>query len=119
MSAMSSGCYSRCLITTFGDITLKTPKLNEIPFKTSIIERRRREGSVEEALVEAHLAGVSVRGAEDIFRKVDTMALGNPRPGENQNRGGRNCSKKPKEAVKKVEDCIEEILTCCDFPSEH
>jgi putative transposase len=34
---------------------------------TAIIERyRRREGSVEEALVEMYLAGVSVRRVEDI-----------------------------------------------------
>lgn len=26
---------------------------------------------------------------------------------------------KLKETVKKVEDSIEETLTCCDFPSEH
>ncbi len=29
------------------------------------------------------------------------------------------CSMKLKEAAKKVEDGIEETLTCCDFPSEH
>jgi transposase-like protein len=37
------------------------------PFETAIIERyRRREASVEEALVEMYLAGVSVRRVEDI-----------------------------------------------------
>jgi hypothetical protein len=36
-------------------------------FETAIIERyRRREGSVEEALIEMYLAGVSVRRVEDI-----------------------------------------------------
>ena len=38
-----------------------------IPFETAIIERyRRRESSVEEALIEMYLAGVSVRRVEDI-----------------------------------------------------
>ncbi len=38
-----------------------------ISFETAIIERyRRRESSVEEALIEMYLAGVSVRRVEDI-----------------------------------------------------
>ena len=38
------------------------PRLKGIPFETAIIERyRRRESSVEEALIEMYLAGVSVR----------------------------------------------------------
>lgn len=41
--------------------------LRHVPFETAIIERyRRRESSVEEALVEMYLAGVSVRRVEDI-----------------------------------------------------
>ncbi len=43
------------------------PKLKEATFETAIIERyRRRESSVEEALIEMYLAGVSVRRVEDI-----------------------------------------------------
>ena len=43
------------------------PKLKETSFETAIIERyRRRESSVEEALIEMYLAGVSVRRVEDI-----------------------------------------------------
>ena len=43
------------------------PKLKGISFETAIIERyRRRESSVEEALIEMYLAGVSVRHVEDI-----------------------------------------------------
>ena len=62
-----SGHYSRNLTTTSGDVTLKVPKLKGISFETAIIERyRRRESSVEEALIEMYLAGVSVRRAEDI-----------------------------------------------------
>jgi len=62
-----SGHYDRNLTTTSGDITLKVPKLKGITFETAIIERyRRRESSVEEALIEMYLAGVSVRRVEDI-----------------------------------------------------
>jgi transposase-like protein len=43
------------------------PKLRKQTFETAIIERyRRRESSVEEALIEMYLAGVSVRRVEDI-----------------------------------------------------
>ncbi len=62
-----AGHYSRNLTTTSGDVTLNVPKLKEVAFETAIIERyRRRESSVEEALIEMYLAGVSVRRVEDI-----------------------------------------------------
>ena len=62
-----SGHYSRKLTTTSGEVRLEVPKLKGIPFETAIIERyRRRESSVEEALIEMYLAGVSVRRVEDI-----------------------------------------------------
>lgn len=48
-----SGHYNHNIQTTAGDITLKVPKLKGVPFETAIIERyRRRECSVEEALIE-------------------------------------------------------------------
>jgi len=48
-------------------VRLEIPKLKGVPFETAIIERyRRRESSVEEALIEMYLAGVSVRRVEDI-----------------------------------------------------
>lgn len=62
-----SGHYERDLITTSGEVKLKIPKLKGVAFETAIIERyRRRESSVEEALIEMYLAGVSVRRVEDI-----------------------------------------------------
>ena len=62
-----AGSYQRHLQTKAGEVTLKVPKLRTLPFETAIIERyRRRESSVEEALVEMYLAGVSVRRVEDI-----------------------------------------------------
>ena len=62
-----SGHYDRNLTTTSGDVTLHMPRLKGISFETAIIERyRRRESSVEEALIEMYLVGVSVRRVEDI-----------------------------------------------------
>lgn len=43
---------------TSGDVTLHVPRFKGVPFETAIIERyRRRESSVEEALIEMYLAG--------------------------------------------------------------
>ena len=62
-----AGHYGRKLETKAGEVKLQVPKLRKLPFETQIIERyRRRESSVEEALVEMYLAGVSVRRVEDI-----------------------------------------------------
>lgn len=62
-----AGHYERKLHTRVGQVTLKMPKLRTLPFETAIIERyQRRETSVEEALIEMYLAGVSVRRVEDI-----------------------------------------------------
>jgi putative transposase len=62
-----AGHYERGLETKAGEVTLKVPKLRRQTFETAIIERyRRREASVEEALIEMYLAGVSVRRVEDI-----------------------------------------------------
>ena len=48
-------------------MNLRVPKLKGVAFETAIIERyRRRESSIEEALIEMYLAGVSVRRVEDI-----------------------------------------------------
>ena len=62
-----AGHYRRSLETKAGKVSLKVPKLRRQTFETAIIERyRRRESSVEEALIEMYLAGVSVRRIEDI-----------------------------------------------------
>jgi putative transposase len=66
-----AGSYDRQLHTKAGEVTLQVPKLRSLPFETAIIERyRRRETSVEEALVEMYLAGVSVRRVEDITQAL-------------------------------------------------
>jgi putative transposase len=62
-----AGHYRRKFLTRSGEVTLKMPRTRTLPFETQIIERyKRREASVEEALVEMYLAGVSVRRVEDI-----------------------------------------------------
>src|SRR3954468_23096105 len=49
--------YERSLETRVGQVSLKIPKLRRQTFETAIIERcRRRESSVEEALIEMYLA---------------------------------------------------------------
>ena len=66
-----AGSYKRKLETQAGEVTLKVPKLRQATFETAIIERyKRRETSVEEALVEMYLAGVSVRRVEDVTQAL-------------------------------------------------
>src|SRR5436853_6536630 len=62
-----AGSYGRKFQTKAGEVELRVPKLRKATFESQVIERyRRRETSVEEALVEMYLAGVSVRRGEDI-----------------------------------------------------
>jgi len=62
-----AGHYNRNFETKAGKVNLKVPKLRKLTFETAIIDRyKRREASVEEALIEMYLAGVSVRRVEDI-----------------------------------------------------
>ena len=62
-----AGHYPRKLLTSAGEVDLEIPKLRTLTFETAIIQwYQRREASVEEALVEMYLAGVSTRRIEDI-----------------------------------------------------
>lgn len=62
-----AGYRDRHLHTKAGEVSLKVAKLRKQAFETAMIERyRRREASVEEALMEMSLVGVSVRRVEDI-----------------------------------------------------
>ena len=71
-----AGHYKRSLHTKAGDVALKIPKLRRAKFETAIIERyRRRESSIEEALMEMYLAGVSVRRVEDITQALWGMRV--------------------------------------------
>ena len=71
-----AGHYKRKLHTKAGEVELKMPKLRMAKFETAIIERyKRRESSVEEALMEMYLAGVSVRRVEDITEALWGMKV--------------------------------------------
>lgn len=65
--AYRSGHCKRKLVTTSGEVVLDAPKLRGATFQTAVIERyRRRETSVEEAIIEMYLACVSTRRIEDV-----------------------------------------------------
>ena len=65
--AYRAGHYERKLATTSGEVSIRMPKLKGMRFTTAVIERyRRRETSVEDAMIETCLAGVSTRRIEDV-----------------------------------------------------
>ncbi|KAB7030621.1 IS256 family transposase [Bifidobacterium longum] len=65
--AYRAGHYERNLTVKAGTMTLRVPKLKGAVFESAVIERyRRREQSVEEALIDMYLAGVSTRQVDDI-----------------------------------------------------
>ena len=65
--AYRAGHHGRRLATTSGEVTIRMPKLMGMRFTTATIERyRRRETSVEGAMIETCLAGVSTRRIEDV-----------------------------------------------------
>lgn len=75
------------------------PKLRGATFRTAVIERyRRRETSVEEAIVKMHLAGVSTRRIED----VSELPWGTP-----------------VSTTRTVSDRFAETLAYTEFPPEH
>ena len=62
-----AGSYKRKLLTSTGEVKLTVPRLRTLPFESQIIKRyQTKQSSVEEALIEMYLAGVSVRRVEDI-----------------------------------------------------
>ena len=67
--AFRAGHCERTLAAKAGKLSLKAPELKGALFGSAVIERcRRRESSVEEALMEMCLAGVSTRGVDDTGR---------------------------------------------------
>ena len=64
--AYRAGHYERSLTAKAGRPGLKVPKLKGALFESAVIERYRRRGeSVEEALIDMCLAGVSTRQVDD------------------------------------------------------
>jgi len=65
--AYRAGHYDRRPTTTSGTVKIEVPKLKGARLATAVTERyRRRESSVEEAIVEMYLAGVDTRRIEDV-----------------------------------------------------
>ncbi len=67
-----NGHYGRGLTTTAGHIEqIRVPRAREMPFLTEVFERyRRMTGSLEEAVLEMYLQGVSTRKVEEITGKL-------------------------------------------------
>jgi transposase-like protein len=62
-----NGHRPRKLTTRVGEMVLKFPRLRELAFTSSIVERyQRRECSLDEALLEMYFAGVSTRKVQDV-----------------------------------------------------
>ena len=102
------------------------PRLKGVSFETAIIERyRRRESSVEEALIEMYLAGVSVRRVEDITEALWGSKVSPATISELNKKAyihiedWRNCPLQGGGYLYVYVDGIEETLTYCDFPGEH
>ena len=102
------------------------PRLKGVFFETAIIERyRRRESSVEEALIEMYLAGVSVRRVEDITEALWGSKVSPATISELNKKAyvhiedWRNRPLQGGRYLYAYVDGIEETLTYCDFPSEH
>ena len=69
--AYRAGHYERDLTVKAGKLNVRIPKLKGALFESAVIERyRRREESVEEALIEMYLAGVSTRRVDDISQAL-------------------------------------------------
>jgi transposase-like protein len=69
--AYRAGHYGRDLTVKAGKPSVKIPKLRGALFESAVIERyRRREESVEEALIDMYLAGVSTRRVDDISQAL-------------------------------------------------
>lgn len=64
--AFRAGHYERKPDAKAGTLTLKVPKLKGALFESAVVERyRRREESVEEALMDMYLAGAGTRQVDD------------------------------------------------------
>ncbi len=72
-----NGHYGRALTTAAGHIEqIRVPRAREMPFLTEVFERyRRMTGSLEEAILEMYLQGVSTRKVEQITGKLSGQKI--------------------------------------------
>ena len=86
--AHRAGRYDRGLTTSSGEATIRMPKLKNARFTTAIIERyRRRESSVEEAMMEMYPAGGSYESVAAMVA-IGVNDDGPPRGPQANARGG-------------------------------
>lgn len=70
-----NGKRQRKLVTRVGEVELSVPRLRTVPFQSQIIDRyKRMECSLEEALIEMYLQGISTRKIAGITEEL----LGTP-----------------------------------------
>ena len=81
-----NGTRSRSLVTRLGKIELEVPRHRDVPFKTVLFERyRRNEQALIETMMERVIQGVSTRNVEKATGKkvialpIEATALGNLR----------------------------------------
>lgn len=130
--AYRAGHYDRSLTTSSGEVTIHMPKLKGMRFTTAIIERyRRRETSVEEAMIEMYLAGVSTRRIEDVseilwgssvsamLRAVHAMESREACEAKALEVASELEKSKLGEAARVVREGHEETLAYTRFPREH
>ena len=79
-----NGTRSRSLVTRLGKIELEVPRHRDVPFKTVLFERyRRNEQALIETMMEMVIQGVSTRNVEKATGKkvialpIEVTALGN------------------------------------------
>jgi putative transposase len=66
-----NGKRQRKLVTRVGEIELDVPRLRTVPFQSQIIDRyKRMECSLEEALIEMYLQGISTRKIAGITEEL-------------------------------------------------
>lgn len=72
-----NGHYTRSLTTEAGHLDqIRVPRAREAPFLTEVFERyRRMTGSLEEAVLEMYLQGVSTRKVEQITGKLSGVKV--------------------------------------------
>ena len=71
-----NGKRKRSLKTRVGEIELEVPRLRVLEFQTEVIEKyRRMEISMEEAMIEMYLSGVSTRRITDITEALSDITV--------------------------------------------
>ena len=111
--AFRAGHCGRTPTAKAGKLSLKAPELKGALFGSAVIERcRRRESSVEEALMEMCLAGVSTRGVDGTGRLLW---------GERMPSRTLSDERKLKAAANRLREGVGETAACLlpGFPANH